>query len=118
MSLTDLSRPFRSTIVHADGGVTVELVGEIDLACVPQLRQSLDAAIDTSPGDVNIELSEVSFLDSTGLTVLIAAHDRLATTQRRLTVLNPSRTVCRVFEFSGLIEVFDVRPPAAETTER
>ena len=116
--MTDLSRPFRSTIVHADGGVTVELVGDIDLACVPQLRQRLDAAIDTSLGDVSIELSAVSFLDSTGLTVLIAAHHRLATTQRRLTMLNPSRTARRVFELSGLIEVLDVRPPAAETADR
>ena len=41
---------------------------------------------------------------------LLAARQGLHDTNRRLTVLNPSRAVHRVFELSGLIEVLDVRP--------
>jgi len=111
--LTDLTRQFRIAIVRADGGVTVELGGEVDVACVSELRGRLDRAIDISLGDVTIELSDVSFLASAGLNVLVAAHHRLAATQQRLTVLNPSRPVHRVFELSGLLDVLDIRTPAA-----
>jgi len=116
--LTDLSPQYRIAIVDADGdgGVTVALGGEVDLACVCELRETLDTAIDTSLGDVTIELSDVSFLDSSGLTVLVAAHRRLTATARRLTVRNPSRPVCRVFELSGLLDVLDVQPPASDPT--
>ena len=109
--MTDLAWQFRIGIVRADGGVTVELGGEVDLTCVSELRERLDRAIDISLGDVTIELSDVSFLASAGLTVLVAAHHRLAATEQRLTVVNPSRPVFRVFELSGLLEVLDVRPP-------
>ena len=114
--MTDLSPRFRIAIVHADGDVTVELGGEVDLACVCELRERLDTATDTSLGDVTINLSDVTFLDSTGLKVLLAAHHRLTATQRCLTVLNPSRPVHRVFELSGLLDVLDIRLSAPETT--
>ena len=114
--MTDLSPRLRIAIVHADGDVTVELGGEVDLACVCELRERLDTATGTSLGDVTINLSDVSFLDSTGLKVLLAAHHQLTATQRCLTVLSPSRPVYRVIELSGLLDVLDVRPPAPETT--
>jgi len=114
--VTDLSPRFRIAIVGADDGVTVELGGEVDLACVCELRERLHTATDTSLGDVTIDLSDVSFLDSTGLTVLLAAHHQLTASKRCLTVLNPSRPVYRVFELSGLVDVLDVRPPVPDTT--
>ena len=58
----------------------------------------------------SIDLAEVTFLDSSGLVVLLAARQRLHDTNRRLTVLNTSRPVHRVFEVSGLIDVLAVMP--------
>ena len=75
--MADRSPRLRVAIVGADGGVTVEPGGEVDLACIWELRERLDTATDTSLGDLTIDVSEVSFLDSTGLSVLGAAHHRL-----------------------------------------
>jgi len=106
--MTDPSE-FGVSIVQADGHITARVTGEVDLATASDLRQRLEAVIDAGTGNLEIDLSGVTFLDSSGLLVLLAARQGLHDTSRRLTVLNPSRAVHRVFELSGLIEVLDVR---------
>ena len=53
-------------------GTTVRVAGEIDLASVPELRECLYAVA----GDVLLDMSDVSFLDSQGLGFLVGEHGR------------------------------------------
>ena len=112
--MTDLPQEFGVSIVQVDGHRNVRVTGEIDLATATELRQRLNSVI--AAGDVDLDLSDVTFLDSSGLVVLLAARQALHDKHHRLTVRNPSKRVLRVFELSGVLDVMmDGRQPTGDS---
>jgi anti-sigma B factor antagonist len=103
----------RTDVVRRDDRATVVAVaGEIDLATAPELGAALDG-IEGSPGStVHLDLAEVSFLDSSGISVLVDFRSRLETGGASLALHRASPTVQRVLEISGLGSMFDLRPDA------
>ena len=88
-------------MVHDDDGV-VRAVGEIDASTCGQLDEMLLTLDSTVP--VRVDLSGVTFMDSSGLRVLIAHHDSRAD-DRCLKIVNPSQQVRRLLEITGLEEM-------------
>ncbi|MGH9269690.1 MAG: STAS domain-containing protein [Ilumatobacteraceae bacterium] len=113
--MANLVPEFRIAVVHANGGTTLDIAGELDLATAVDFGARLEAVIDASASDVTIDLSQVTFLDSTGLRVLVAAQRRLRVENRQLTVRNPSGMVSRLFEVSGVGGALNLEGPAAAT---
>lgn len=94
---------FTYTVDRDVQAVTVRLAGEIDLAAAPRVESAIEEAVAGEEGvDILIDLDAVTFLDSTGLRVLVAAHARCAGEGRRLTLVNPSTAVSRILEITGL----------------
>ena len=89
------SEEFRVAVVDADAGATLKWGGEVDSSCADQLAARLDASIDASVGVVTVDLSQVTFLDASGLRTLAAAHQRLQADGRRLAVRRPSAKLSR-----------------------
>ena len=85
-------------------GVAVR--GEVDLDVVPDLEAALQTAIFESVGAFVIDLSDLDFIDSTGLHVLLRARGLLGREDRQLAVVCPHGPVRRVFELSGVSELF------------
>lgn len=83
----------------------VACLGEIDMATAPQLREAI-AGLD--PGDVLVDLSGISFMDSTGLSTLLDAQRRLVRQGHRLVVVCPAGTVRNVFRLTALLETLNV----------
>jgi anti-sigma B factor antagonist len=75
--------------------------GEIDLATVGVLDAAVARAIASEAGDLWIDLSDVEFIDSSGLTAIVRAHKGLDD-GRRLAVICPHGPARRAFEISGL----------------
>jgi anti-sigma B factor antagonist len=91
-------------------GSHVELSGAVDVTTSPSLRLELTQMINAAaPGiEVRLDLGEVSLLDSSGLSVLLAAH-RLATTREvRLLLAALPRHVARTMSITGLNEVLHI----------
>jgi stage II sporulation protein AA (anti-sigma F factor antagonist) len=84
----------------SDARVRVAVAGEVDPATAPRLEAALDAAVATGR-QVVVDLSEVSFMDSSGLRVLLAACQP-ADDPRDIVLANPSPTVKRLLEITGL----------------
>ena len=73
-----------SVVVHNLGGATVLAVsGELDLRTSPELEQRLAAAFDSGAELVILDLRQIEFMDSTGLRVLLGAHQRANESGRR-----------------------------------
>ena len=88
--------------------------GELDVASVGAFREALtEAAVRAEPGVV-VDLSEVSFIDSSGLGALVELHSRLARDNRRLAVVAPGGTAAAVLlNLAGLrsrLPVVETRP--------
>ena len=87
------------------GAPGVAVHGEIDVAAVPTLVAALDEAIRESTGAFVIDLCDVEFLDSAGLSVLLRARALLGRDDRQLAVVCPPGAVRRLFEVAGIADL-------------
>lgn len=79
---------------------TLTLVGELDASNAPSLANALTARHE-EPGDVHLDVSRLTFLDSVGLGAIIAAAKRLD--RGNLVLVSPTAAVSRVLELSGIV---------------
>jgi anti-sigma B factor antagonist len=93
-----------------DGAPGIALVGEADLSCVPEMTVALDAAIRDSEGAFVVDLTDLEFLDSSGLSALLRARALLGQADRAMAVICPAGPVLRLFDVSGVAELFVVFP--------
>jgi anti-anti-sigma factor len=92
------------TELQDQGRVVVRLSGELDIASYPPLDEALRTLqLDGRP-NVTVDLSGLTFMDSTGLRVLIEADLRTKVSGGSLVIRRGSRTIQRVFEISGVID--------------
>jgi anti-sigma B factor antagonist len=94
-------------VTHGQDATVVHVVGEIDTLTAPVLRAQLDEHLPVVPLLV-LDLSDVTFLGSAGLAVLVAAKDDADRRGHRLRLVCGSRIVTRALEATGLLSLFDV----------
>ncbi|MEA3075230.1 MAG: anti-sigma factor antagonist [Actinomycetota bacterium] len=87
----------------------VQVAGEIDASTAPTLGEALEAAIDQDMRTVVVDAAGITFIDSSGLSVLVAAHKRLKAGGGELVVASASAPVRRLLGISGLDRVLTVR---------
>jgi anti-sigma B factor antagonist len=87
-------------------GVAVH--GEVDINGVETLEATLEQAIIESAGAFVIDLTDVGFLDSSGLAVLMRARALLGREDRALAVVCPPGAAKRAIEISGCAELFNI----------
>jgi anti-sigma B factor antagonist len=85
--------------------------GEIDVATSPLLRTELANVIGNEPASVTVDFAQVSFIDSSGLGVLVGALKRVreANPDATLRVTHAQDAVRKVFDITGLDGLFDLR---------
>ncbi len=98
-----------------DEMAVVSATGEIDLATSPALRSRLQDAIGRRRV-VIVDLSEVTFIDSTGLGVLIGGLRRVNEAEGEMRIVVADPRVLKIFEITGLTELFSIHPSLAEAT--
>ncbi|HSV67957.1 MAG TPA: STAS domain-containing protein [Mycobacteriales bacterium] len=84
---------------------TLYVAGEVDLATAGELRQAAFIALDAGATELIIDLYKVTFLDSTGLAVLVALNNQTTDTGAHLTVRGSSPRVLKVMRITGLDKV-------------
>lgn len=97
---------------HGDHTV-LDVVGEIDLATAPMFESAILAA--DLGRSVLIDLSGVSFIDSTGLRVLITAHERAQDEGGKLSIVAADGPVTKLFAITGVddwLNVYSTRTSA------
>ena len=91
-----------------DGAVVVAARGEIDIVTSPELRAALLDERAHAPLVV-LDLREVTFIDSSGLGVIVGQQKRAQEREERLAVaVGESLAVQRILELSGLVKVLDI----------
>jgi anti-sigma B factor antagonist len=81
---------------------TVALVGELDLANTATLSAALDRAASDGEPSLTIDLSELAFIDSTGIALLVATHRQLEGSNRLSLIPSRTSAVRRVMALTGL----------------
>lgn len=88
------------------GAVVVHCVGEVDVATAAQLRDVVQQAFADGSRAVALDMTGVTFMDSTGLGVVVGRLKTLRRAGGNLTVAVTADRVRRVFEITGLDKVF------------
>jgi anti-anti-sigma factor len=102
------------TVDRPDGGAQVELKGELDLASAPKLDDELQRLEEGSPALLVVDLSRLSFMDSSGLRTLLAADSRAREAGRRFVLVRGDDRVQRVLAITRLDERLELVDSADE----
>ncbi len=87
----------------------VSVAGEVDLYTCPELKEELLRVVDEGAVHVVVDLTQTTFIDSTGLGVLLRGAERLGRREGgRLSVVCSDVNIRRIFELTGLDRIFGV----------
>ncbi|MGZ4610243.1 MAG: STAS domain-containing protein [Actinomycetes bacterium] len=100
-----------------DGCAVVSVGGEVDLGTATQLGDYAANALQEAGPSLVLDLTDVAFMDSTGLKVLLACHRRAQLAGGALGLAAPTRAVRRVLTVTGLDATFLVRDTVAQAVE-
>jgi anti-sigma B factor antagonist len=103
-------QPLAVERTSAEGMELVLVEGELDIATAPRLISVLNRAVQEALGSLVVDLSDVDFMDSTGLALLINAHRRLTRRRKGFAVVCPPGPLWRVFEITDMIDTLHVCP--------
>jgi anti-sigma B factor antagonist len=94
---------------NANGGETVVTIGgDLEYGTAGQLRSTLLELSQREPATVALDMSDVEFLDSTGISLLIQAKQRFDAQGARFVLRQPTPRVTRVLEVAGVVDLFTI----------
>ena len=99
----------RTRIVRVEGNqATVYTAGEIDITSAPALRSALTQCLAEGCTELTVDMTDLEFIDSSGLGVLVWALKQLRTREGRLVVRNPPAIAQKILGISGLSPYLDI----------
>jgi len=94
---------------HAEGYSVIAVRGEMDLHTAPKFQYAIErAAENEGVGAVVVDMGDVTFMDSTALSVLMRSKDALEQQGISLRLAAPSKAVERIFSVTGFQDYFDI----------
>jgi anti-anti-sigma factor len=106
---------------RSDDMIRLALAGEFDLSNAAQVEDALKELERDRPALLVLDLRELTFMDSTGLRVMVSADARARDDSRRLAVVQGPESVHRVFRITGLddhLELVETPEAALQDGER
>ena len=94
--------------LNKDDGIYAELYGELDEYSAEYVRISLDDQLKTvnrNKKKLILDFSNVSFMDSTGIGVLLGRYNKFSKNNINIYIKNPTSYVNRIFEMSGIYQI-------------
>ena len=107
--MADAPATLELTVSEHDGETVLHAAGELDVNTAPDLRERLARLVNDGVRTIVVDLGEVTFVDSTALSVLVSALKRLRQADGDLELAAPNPSVRRVFEITGLTRLFTIR---------
>lgn len=101
---------FQVDLEHSERSVLLRLQGELDMATARELRAVLVRAMSGDATAVALDLSDLTFVDSTGIAVLLAANRRARTERRAFSLHHPRRMVRKALHLTGADRLVTVVP--------
>ena len=99
---------FDFMVARREGRAEVHLVGDLDISTAPLLREGLLDLLAEGSTDITLDMAQLGFIDSTGLSVLVGAFKRARQDGREIVLRNPRPPARKVLEISGLDTVIRI----------
>ena len=96
------------TVSNHEGETVLSAAGELDVNTAPELREHLARLAGDGARRIVVDLTDVSFIDSTGLGVLVGVLKRVLQHNGELLLQRPRPAARKVFDITGLDQVFTI----------
>ena len=106
--MTGYTDTFTATVDKSRECAVVTLSGELDLASAPELQACLEDVVADGATTVVVDLDDLAFCDSTGISALVRAAHHARSGGRRLVLRRPRPGVRRVLEITGVTSVLEI----------
>ena len=94
---------------ESNGQVVLKVAGEIDAYTAPKLKETLLPLVKDSSNNIQVDLEEVNYMDSTGLGVFVSALKASKESKSNFELVNVQDRVYRIFEITGLDEIIQIK---------
>jgi anti-sigma B factor antagonist len=112
-----LQSDFRVETHRTGRATTLTVLGELDLVSSPALQEEIERAIGSDTTVIVLDLRRLSFMDSTGLHVLVKAQQRAHEAGRRFVLTKGGEQVQRLLDLTGITELMEIVPEPADALE-
>jgi anti-sigma B factor antagonist len=102
--------PISKAMVKKNRPNVLQLEGEIDLHVSPEVAESLRPMVEKKPKVLVVDLEKVTYLDSSGLAVLIGGMQKVQEYGGRFALADVQESVQHIFEIARLDQVFQIFP--------
>lgn len=104
-------------LLEKDSIQRFKVVGEIDAFTAPKLKEKLASVQNIKGLQVEIDLSEVSYIDSTGLGVFVGFYKGLKENSDHMKITGVNDRLKRLFEITGLDKIIDIEGKEGENRD-
>lgn len=98
------SSVLRAEVEAGEDATVLRLWGEMDISSVGAVRPVIDEALAGAPDSLVVDLSGLTFMDSSGIALLLSVAERV----ERMRLRHPSDSICRLIELTGLEDALPV----------
>ena len=95
---------FSVDVRYGDDAVLIGVSGELDLASSPELERELERGVASDVDLLIVDLRKLEFMDSTGLSVIVRAHQKATQSGKRLAIVKGPQQVQRLLSLTGVAE--------------
>ncbi|MER5876572.1 MULTISPECIES: STAS domain-containing protein [unclassified Streptomyces] len=102
---------------HAGGATVLTVAGELDHHTAPDLARVITETPFSADVPLLMEISELTYCDSTGLTVFVSAYDRALKASSRLLLVGMTADMMHLFRIVGLDQLFTFQPTVEDAID-
>ena len=87
----------------------IELIGDVDIQSSSSLKEEINLMLNEVETDLIIDCTDLSYIDSTGLGVLIGVLERVKNVQKEITIINAQSNIKKLLNITGLDKIFRIK---------
>jgi anti-anti-sigma factor len=96
------------TVENVDDVPVIRAVGELEIATVPEMRAKVTEVTERRPRAILFDFRRLSYLDSSGLGILVSARKRLAVHEGEVVIITTQSAVLKALSLSGLDQIMRI----------
>lgn len=95
--------------INSNNLLEIQPVGEVDIYTSPELKNKIYELIDEKKSDILIDGKDLTYIDSTGLGILMGVYKKLRENDLNIAVVNLKPNIYKLFDITGLNKIFNIQ---------
>ncbi|AFA49324.1 STAS domain-containing protein [Acetobacterium woodii] len=97
-----------NNIIEMEKTNMVRIKGEIDIYSIEEFRAAIEEKIETQAQEIRLDCSELSYMDSTGMGVLIELRNKTKEMGQKIVMVNPRPNIKKLLALTGVDKIIEI----------